>query len=107
MPDDTLHIVEPAAMTDPLIVEAPPGHRPSKWTQVLIAVARDHPSPESVRVATLTTENSADVLASLLRHHKRGAIRPEGRWEFGSGLILEGADAGKFGVWATFTPPEP
>lgn len=78
---------------------------PSDLLNNLILVAEHHPGPPGARIADTASSESARVLAFNLRNGRRAVNgRPEGTWAFVHGPIED--QPGRFGVWATFTPPE-
>lgn len=91
-----------------VVSPAPAPRRPlSPLMQALARLAKEHPGEET-RVAEYSTAESARVAVYKLSTGDRAWRRPSGVWEFKHGAILDEDDnpTGKFGVWATFTPPE-
>lgn len=98
-------VISPAPAPEVRVPGGP--RRPlSPLMQALARLAKEHPGQEA-RVAEYSSADSARVAHYKLVTGDRAWRRPAGTWEFKHGPIIEGdKPTGKFGVWATFTPPE-
>lgn len=93
-----------------LVVSSAPAGAPrrplSPLMQALIRLAKEHPGEET-RIAEYSSAEAARVAAYKLTNGDRAWRRPAGTWDFNHGPILDDDElpTGRYGVWATFTPP--
>lgn len=88
------------------IEDPPPDRRPPTLGDLLYLIAADQPPKTWARIKTFDKATSARVLASQLRHGARAPDRPAGGWEFVvRQLFDDDLDAGRYGLWARYTPP--
>lgn len=59
------------------------------------------PPSRTARIVVYGADNTARSTATALRQGRKLPNRPAGTWEFTTGPT----DDGRFGIWATYTPP--